>query len=67
MLCLCTRVPIFSRTAVSDVSEHSELDLDVAIMETEADKQTPDGFTAAYAIYSVGENRSGNVDEAVFV
>lgn len=44
-------------STVSDVTEHSELDLDVAIMEEEADKLTVDGFNAAYDIYSVGNHR----------
>ncbi|CAN0393198.1 unnamed protein product, partial [Scytosiphon promiscuus] len=41
---------------VSDVSEHAELDLDVETLETEADKLSEEGFTAAYAIYSDGAN-----------
>lgn len=44
-------------TAVSDVSEHAELDLDVADMETGADELTDEGFAAAYLIYSEGEHR----------
>ena len=44
-------------TSVSDVVEHSELDLDVAEMETNADLETEDGLAAAYTVYSEGGNR----------
>ena len=43
--------------AVSDVVEHSELDLDVADIETNADLETEAGLTAAYTAYSEGGNR----------
>ncbi|CAN0397378.1 unnamed protein product, partial [Ectocarpus fasciculatus] len=49
-------------TPVSDVVEHSELDLDVADIETNADLETEDGLTAAYTAYSEGGN-SEKTDE----
>ncbi|CAM9840437.1 unnamed protein product [Ectocarpus sp. 12 AP-2014] len=36
--------------------EHSKLDLDTLAMETNADLQTEEGFTAAYEAYSLGGN-----------
>lgn len=42
---------------VSDVVEHSELDLDMVEMEGSADLKTDAGFLAAWNIYSVGANR----------
>lgn len=42
---------------VSDVVEHSELDLDVADIEAGADLLNEDGFKAAYIAYAVGGNR----------
>lgn len=44
-------------TLVSDVVEHSELDLDVLDMETNVDLLTTAGMTAAYTAYSEGGNR----------
>ena len=49
--------PIAGWTPVSDVVEHSKLDLDTLEMETNADLQTDEGFVAAYEAYSVGGNR----------
>ncbi|CBN78873.1 probable high CO2 inducible periplasmic protein [Ectocarpus siliculosus] len=43
-------------TPVSDVVEHSELDLDMQELEEGADLQTDAGFAAAYTAYSVGGN-----------
>ncbi|CAM9887341.1 unnamed protein product [Ectocarpus sp. 8 AP-2014] len=43
-------------TPVSDVVEHSELDLDVAEIEAGADLLTEAGFTTAYTAYSEGGN-----------
>eukprot|EP00752_Nemacystus_decipiens_P008971 g8009.t1 len=43
-------------TPVSDVIEHSQLDLDVLDMETNVDLLTADGMAAAYTAYSVGGN-----------
>ena len=42
---------------VSDVIEHSELDLDMADMETNVDMLDEPGMTAAFTAYSVGGNR----------
>ncbi|CAM9655355.1 unnamed protein product, partial [Scytosiphon promiscuus] len=55
-VCEDTFAAIAGYAPVSDVSEHAELDLDVAIMETEADKLSEEGFAAAYTIYSEGAN-----------
>lgn len=44
-------------TPVSDVVEHSHLDLDMEEIEENADLQTDAGFAAAYTAYSVGGNR----------
>ena len=52
-----TTDPIAGWTPVSDVVEHSKLDLDTLEMETNADLQTDEGFVAAYEAYSVGGNR----------
>ena len=49
--------PIAGWTPVSDVVEHNKLDLDTLAMETNADLQTEEGFSAAYEAYSVGGNR----------
>lgn len=49
--------PIAGWTPVSDVVEHSKLDLDTLAMETNADLQTDEGFSAAYEAYSRGGNR----------
>lgn len=45
------------RGSVSDVIEHSELDLDILDMETSVDLLTTAGMAAAYTAYSVGGNR----------
>ncbi|CAM9800300.1 unnamed protein product [Ectocarpus sp. 13 AM-2016] len=52
-----TYADIAGYTPVSDVVEHSELDLDVADIETNADLETEAGLTAAYTAYSEGGNR----------
>lgn len=49
--------PIAGYTPVSDVVEHSELDLDMADVEEGADLETDPGFLAAWIAYSVGGNR----------
>lgn len=49
--------PIAGYTPVSDVVNHSLLDLDVEEMEAGADLQTTAGFTAAWTAYSEGGNR----------
>lgn len=55
---ICTRLPTaVLPTTVSDVVEHSELDLDVLSMEVGADLLTEAGFAAAFTHYSVGGNR----------
>ncbi|CAN0089212.1 unnamed protein product, partial [Ectocarpus sp. 12 AP-2014] len=51
-----TFAAIAGYTPVSDVVEHSELDLDVADIETNADLLTEPGFAAAYVAYSEGGN-----------
>lgn len=50
--------PIAGYTPVSDVVEHSEIDLDMAAIETGADNLTEAGFAAAYIAYAEGGNRS---------
>lgn len=42
---------------VSDVVEHSEIDLDMAEMETAADLETDAGFLDAFNVYNIGGNR----------
>ena len=42
---------------LSDVVEHSELDLDMQEIEDNADLGTEAGFSAAWTAYSVGGNR----------
>lgn len=49
--------PIAGYTPVSDVIEHSELDLDMLDMEVGADNQTDAGFLATWKAYSEGGNR----------
>ena len=44
-------------TPLSDVVEHSELDLDMEDIEVGADLQTDAGFLAAWKAYSEGGNR----------
>lgn len=46
-------------TPVSDVVEHSEIDLDMEDLEAGADLQTDEGFQAAWKAYSEGGNRWG--------
>lgn len=41
---------------VSDVVEHSEIDLDMAEMETAADLETDAGFLDAFNVYNIGGN-----------
>ena len=53
--------PIAGWTPVSDVVEHNKLDLDTLAMETNADLQTEEGFSAAYEAYSVGGSRYINM------
>lgn len=49
--------PIAGYTPVSDVVEHSELDLDMAELEEGADSETVAGFEEAWRAYAVGGNR----------
>ncbi|CBN77422.1 conserved unknown protein [Ectocarpus siliculosus] len=51
-----TFAAIAGYTPVSDVVEHSELDLDVAEIEAGADLLSEAGFATAYTAYSVGGN-----------
>lgn len=44
-------------TPVSDVVEHSELDLDMVELEAAADLETDAGFLQAWTVYSTGGNR----------
>lgn len=63
VLAAATRVAVASYdgiagyTPVSDVVEHSQLDLDMQEVEENADLQTDAGFAAAYTSYAVGGNR----------
>ena len=44
-------------STVSDVIEHSQLDLDMADIEAGADLLSEAGFTTAFTAYSEGGNR----------
>lgn len=49
--------PIAGYTPVSDVIEHSEIDLDMGEVESGVDELTEAGLVSAYTAYAVGGNR----------
>lgn len=49
--------PIAGYTPVSDVLEHSQIDLDMVELEAGADLETDAGFAAAWDAYNNGGNR----------